>query len=156
MTADDVIERLSHLTTINRDAEAGLVAAARDIKNSELETLFADYAKQHAKFAEELAGEIARLGGRVSEPGSVEGAVQRGWMGVKAALSGNSTAGILASCEGFEESAAVAYDNAAEESFTGQPQALVQKQRQQVRGFHTRLVRLRDEVKDGVEFQKNE
>lgn len=156
MPNHDLIAGLNHLAEINQDAEEGFGNAAQNIRNSELETLFAGYAKQHAKFAAELRQEIDRLGGRPTESGTLGGALHRGWMDLKSALSGHSAAAILASCENGEQSAIAAYAEAADGNPTGQVGALVSKHLQQIQGFHTRLCRLVSETKDGVEFPQNE
>ena len=52
--AHDTVDQLNQLVQINKDAEAGFRNAAEHVKNSELDTLFTGYAKQHAKFATEL------------------------------------------------------------------------------------------------------
>ena len=62
MAADTKIDLLNHLMRVNRVAEAGLRSAADTVQNSELESLFNGYAKQHEKFAAELHNEIERLG----------------------------------------------------------------------------------------------
>lgn len=156
MPTNDFIPGLNHLVEINKDAEDGFRNAAQSIRNSELETLFAGYAKQHAKFAAEVQQEIDRLGGRPTESGTLGGALHRGWMDLKSALSGHSAAAILASCESGEQSAVAAYIEAADANPTGQIGALVEKHLQQIQGFHTRLCRLVGETKDGVEFPQNE
>ena len=48
MDQHDTIDQLNRLFHVNKDAEAGLQAAAADVHNSELETLLGGYAKQHA------------------------------------------------------------------------------------------------------------
>jgi uncharacterized protein (TIGR02284 family) len=154
MPSNDYIPGLNHLVEINKDAEDGLINAAQNVRNSELETLFAGYAKQHAKFAAELRQEIERLGGRPTESGAVGGALHRGWMDLKSALSGHSAAAILASCETGEQSAVAAYTEAADANPTGQAGALIKKHLQQIQGFQTRLCRLVGETKDGVEFPR--
>ncbi len=156
MTHDDTIDQLNHLAHINKDAEAGFRTAAENVKNSELETLFSGYAKQHAKFAAELREEIERLGGSFSDSGTLGGALHRGWMDVKSALSGDSAAAILTSCQSGEESAEVAYVEAADINPSGQTHTLIEKHRQQIKEFLTRLARLVEETKDGVDFQRNE
>ena len=156
MAHNDTIEQLNHLIHVNKDAEGGLRAAAERVKNSELETLFVGYAKQHARFEIELREEVKRLGGTFSESGTMGGALHRGWMNLKSTLSGDSAAAILRSCEGGEESAEIAYTDAADRNQTGQTHTLIEKQRQQIKGFRTRLARLVGETKDGFEFQKNE
>ncbi|MBV9759738.1 MAG: PA2169 family four-helix-bundle protein [Acidobacteriaceae bacterium] len=156
MAHDDTIDQLNQLVHINKDGESGFLTAAENIKNSELETLFRGYSQQHAKFASELQQEIKRLGGDFADSGTLGGAIHRGWLDVKSALSGHSAAAILKSCESGEESAMVSYDRAADDNPTGQTNALLEKHRRQIKEFHTRLCRLISETKDGVDFQKNE
>lgn len=156
MSNDDTIHHLNHLIAVNRDAEAGLRTAAGNVNNTEIESLFIGYAKQHAKFATELETEIERLGGKPAETGTLGGAIERGWMDLKSALSGHSAAAMLASCQSGEQSAEVSYTNLAETHRSGQTHTLIEKHRQQIIAFRTRLARLVGESKDGVEFQKNE
>jgi uncharacterized protein (TIGR02284 family) len=156
MPDNNVLALCDHLIQINKDAEAGFLNAAKNIKNSELESQFRNYAKQHAKFATELQNEVERLGGKSSDSGTVGGALHRGWMDVKSALTGHSAAAILSACENGEQSAEAAYDDAERDISTGQTFALLTKQHQQITAFRTRLTRLVGETKDGVEFPKNE
>ncbi|MBV9158807.1 MAG: PA2169 family four-helix-bundle protein [Acidobacteriaceae bacterium] len=156
MARDNTIDQLNRLIEINKDAEAGFRTAADTVKNSELETVFNGYARQHAKFAAELQAEVERLGGNVSDSGTLGGALHRGWMDLKAALSGDSAAAILTSCESGEQSAEAAYADAVDTNPSGQTHTLIEKHRQQVKEFRTRLARLVGETEDGVEFQKNE
>ena len=153
---ENTIDFLDRLIRVNRNAEQNFAAAAERIRNSELETLFGGYAKQHAKFASELQQEIERLGGSYCESGTVGDALHRGWMDVKAAVSGDSAAAMLASCATSEESAEAAYQDASDANPTGKTHALLDKQWQQVKEFRTRLARLAQSSKDGLEFPANE
>ncbi len=156
MQNSDIAKQLNHLVEINKDAEAGFVTAAENVKNSELESQFAGYAKQHAKFAEELQREVDRLGGNPPETGTMQGAIHRGWMDLKSALTGHSAAAMLSACENGEQSAEAAYADAEDLISTGQTYTLLQKQKQQIVAFRARLCRLVGETKNGVEFPKNE
>jgi uncharacterized protein (TIGR02284 family) len=156
MAQNNTIDELNHLIGVNKNAEEGLRGASESVKNSELETLFSGYAKQHARFADELQEEVKRLGGTSSESGIFGGAVHRGWMELKAALTGGSAASILKSCESGEQSAEIAYTDAMDAHITGQTHTLISKHAQQIKGFRTHLARLVGETKDGVDFQKNE
>jgi uncharacterized protein (TIGR02284 family) len=150
------INQLNHLIALNADAAAGFQSAGQNIKNSELETLFTGYARQHSAFQGELRQECIRLGGNFSDDGTLGGAVHRGWMDLKSALTGHSASAILASCVSGEESAERAYADAADANPTGQTHSLLEKHCQQIKGFRTHLVRLVGQTKDGVDFQKNE
>ena len=156
MAHNSTIDQLNHLVHINKDAEAGFRTAAGNVKNSEIETLFDGYAKQHAKFITELQGEIERLGGNASDSGTLGGALHRGWMDVTSALTGHSAGSMLTACETGEQSAEAAYAEAADANPTGQTHTLIEKHRQQISGFRARLSKLVGEIKDGLEFQNNE
>jgi len=156
MDRDNLIEQLDRLIRINKDAETAFLEAAESIKNSELDTLFKGYAKQHAKFLAELQQEVERLGGSPSETGTVSGAIHRGWTDLKSTLSGHSAASLLASCESGEQSAEAAYSEVAKANPSGQTHTLIEAHRNQIKGFHTRLARLVGQTKDGVDFPKNE
>lgn len=156
MSHDDTIAFLHHLASVNKDTEAALHAAAGQVQNTELESLFTNYAKQHAKFLAELQTEIGRLGGKPSDSGTVGGAIERGWQDLKATVTGHSAASLLSSCENQELHAEVAYDEVVRANPTGQTHTLIEKHFQQIKGFRTRLTRLVGETKDGVDFQKNE
>lgn len=156
MTHDEIIDQLNHLASVNRDAEAALRTAAENAKNSQLESIFTGYAKQHAKFLAELQAEVGRLGGKATDSGTVGGAIERGWMNLKSAITGHSAGALLSSCENGERSAEVAYSDAAALNPTGQTRVLIDKHHEQIRGFQTRLARLVGKTKDGAEFQKNE
>ena len=156
MTNDETLHLLQHLAAINKDAEAALRTAAENVKNSEIESLFIGHPKKHAKIPADLQPEIERLGGKPSESGTVGGAIERGWMDLKSALTGNSAAAMIASCENGELHAEVAYSDATKVHPTGTTRKLIEKHHEQILGFHKRLVRLSGETKDGVDFQKNE
>lgn len=156
MPNDDTIRDLNHLAAINKDAEAALRTAAANVRNSELESLFNGYAAQHAKFLAELQGEVERLGGKATDSGTLGGAIDRGWMDLKSTLSGHSAGAVISSCENGELSAEVAYSDVAKAYSSGRIYTLIEKHRQQIVGFRTRLARLAGEIKNGLEFPKNE
>ena len=154
--ANDIIQQLNHLVSIDKNSEAGFNNAAGHVRNSEIESLFRGYAKQHAKFAAEIQEEVERLGGNASNTGTVGGTIHRGWMDLKSAVSGHSVGAMLTSCQDGEQSAESAYLDMLELKPTGKILALLEKHLQQIKEIRTRLARLVGEVKDGVEFPSNE
>src|SRR5215213_2924601 len=104
-----VIATLNGLIQTCRDGEEGFRTAAEGVGSPELKELFGGYARQRAGFAGELQDEVRRLGGEPVEGGSVTGSVHRGWMGLKAALTGEDERAILGECERGEDSALAAY-----------------------------------------------
>lgn len=156
MTTEDTILELNRLIETCKDGELGYRTAAADVRNTELETVFTEYAKQRGQFARSLQAEVERLGGKPEESGSVSGTLMRGWMGLKSALSSGSGAAIIASCESAELAAVAAFDWAANLDISGQTRVLVEKQCKAVKETHARLLRLKAEESDGSKFQKND
>lgn len=156
LAQEDTVEMLNDLIQTCQEGEQGYRTAADDVQNSELETMFRGYAKQRGNFVRELQAEVERLGGKPSESESLGAALHRGWMNVKSTLSGGDIGGIIAACESGEDSALAAYDRAARTDVTGKTRTLIDKQFQQVKEVHTRLHRLKEEIKDGTRFPKNE
>jgi len=97
--ADNVASILNDLIETSKDGEKGFNTAADDTKNPELKTTFRRRAQDCARSAADLQGLVARLGGKPETGGSVAGAVHRGWVNVKAAVSTRDDLAILEECE---------------------------------------------------------
>jgi uncharacterized protein (TIGR02284 family) len=156
VTKDETIAHLNGLIEVCKDGERGYATAAEHVGNSELTSVFADYAKQRAGFARELQAEVERLGGTPSDSGSLSAAIHRGWIDVKSLLSGGDARGIVAACETGEDSAKAAFERVVNTNVSGQTRSLVEKQWHRIQEAHRRMLRLKDEAAAGVEFQKNE
>jgi uncharacterized protein (TIGR02284 family) len=155
-TTDSIVERLTHLMELNNDAEAGFRKAAENVRNTQIESLFSGYAIQHAAFASQLHLEIERLGGKPAESGTIGGTLQRGWMDVKAGLTGNSASAMLTAVQTAEQSMESHYLDALKVDHHGQIHTLLEKQCRQVKEYLTHINRLVGEMKDGAGFQKNQ
>jgi len=151
-----VPDLLNSLIAICKDGEQGYLTAASDVENSELASIFQHYSEQRVKFAKELGAEVARLGGEVTDHGTVSGTVFRGWMNVKSALTGASAGAVIAACETGEDSAAAAFEQAVHTDIPGETRAIVERQAKQVREAHSHMLRLKKEADSGVAFPKNE
>jgi uncharacterized protein (TIGR02284 family) len=147
---DETIHHLNDLIRTCRDGELGYRSAEEAVKNTQLETVFAGYAKQRAGFARKLQAEVERLGGDPTASGTVTGTLYRGWMDVKSALSGGSGAAIVASCETGEDSAAAAFETVVNMDISGQTKLLVETQWNQIKEAHLHMQRLKEE-----QFQNN-
>ena len=154
--ANPINTHLDNLAAVNKDAEAGFLHAASNVRNTETESLFNGYAKQHGKFATEIEAEVERLGWSPSDSRTLGGSIHRGWMDLKAALTGHSVRAMLTSCQSGEQSAESAYLDAVNDIKSGQTHTLIEKHLQQINEIRTHLASLVGEVKDGVEFPTNE
>jgi uncharacterized protein (TIGR02284 family) len=155
VTTEETIVELHGLIQTCRDGELGYAAAATDVRNTELETVFTGYAKQRGQFVRSLQAEIKRLGGDPENSGSAGGTLLRGWMDLKSSLTRGSGAAIIATCETGEEVAVAAFDWVVNLDISGQTRSLVEKQSKSIKEAHARLLRLKAEDTDGAKFQKN-
>ena len=64
----------------------------------------------------ELESEVKRLGGTPEEGTMILGKLHRGWMDIKAAITGSDSDAILNSCEYGEQAIIKAYEDALEEN----------------------------------------
>jgi uncharacterized protein (TIGR02284 family) len=144
------ISELNELIETCKDGQQGFAHASEETKDSELKTLFTHYAAQRAKFAEELQKEVKALGGTPEKRGSAAGAVHRGWIDVKAAITGKDDHAILEECERGEDVAKEAYEKAADgNQLPGTLLPLIQQQYANVKEAHDRIRDLRDSIPAG-------
>jgi uncharacterized protein (TIGR02284 family) len=156
VTTEETIVELNGLIQTCRDGELGYGAAATDVRNTELESVFTGYAKQRGQFVRSLQAEVKRLGGDPERAGSAGGTLLRGWMDLKSSLTRGSGAAIIAACETGEEVAVAAFDWVVNLDISGQTRSLVEKQGKSIKEAHARLLRLKAEDSAGAKFQKND
>jgi conserved hypothetical protein len=140
-TIDDLIETL-------KDGQEGFKQAAEGVKDPQLKSLFDQYSRQRASFAMELQGEARSMG--ESEPetsGSAAGALHRGWINLKSALTRGDDHAILAECERGEDSAVEEFKKAVNNGLSAPVQQIVSRQYAQIREAHDRVKHLRDATK---------
>jgi uncharacterized protein (TIGR02284 family) len=136
---DESLSRLNDLIETCKDGEEGYRWAADKVEDAELKSLFSRYAEQRAHFASELQGEVRKLGGDPEDSGSAGGALMRGWINIKSALTGGDRKAILAECERGEDVAVESYQKAMEEGLPAEAQSLVREQYSQVKEAHDRI-----------------
>ena len=146
----DVPALLNGLIEVCLDGERGYLTAASDVDNTELAGIFRQYGEQRAKFVKELSAEVVRLGGEPVGHGSVTGAVHRGWINVKSALTGSGAEAAIGACETGEDSAAAAFEQAVDTNISGETREIVERQARQVREAHSHLQRLKRETERAV------
>src|SRR5262249_34145667 len=113
---DKVISTLNDLIETCKDGQEGFKQVAEGIKDSSIKNLFLQYSQQRAKFAGELQNEVNHLGGNPEHSGSVAGALHRGWMNIKSAVTGKDEHAILSEAERSEDTSVSSYREALEKS----------------------------------------
>jgi len=156
VTAEETIVELNGLIQTCRDGELGYGAAATDVRNTELGTVFTGYAKQRGQFVRNLQAEVKRLGGDPERSGSAGGTLLRGWMDLKSSLTRGSGAALLATCETGEEVAVAAFEWVVNLDISGQTRSLVEKQGKSIKEARARLLKFKAQEAGGAKFRKND
>ena len=142
---NDVIDNL--IETL-KDGQEGFKQAAESISNPNLKSLFRNYSQQRSRFAVALQSEARRHGETDPETSSsATGALHRGWINLKSAITGGDEHAILAECERGEDSAVEAYKKAVADGLTPSAQELVSCQFAEIKMAHDRIKSLRDASK---------
>ncbi|HWW76971.1 MAG TPA: PA2169 family four-helix-bundle protein [Pyrinomonadaceae bacterium] len=135
----EVIRTLNGLIETCRDGQEGFRTAAEGVQSSELKELFHSYSRQRASFVGELQDEVRRMGGEAEDSGSTTAALHRGWMGLKAALSGGDDRAVLAECERGEDAALSNYRAALGTDMPASARSMVERQFAEVKEAHERV-----------------
>ncbi|MDP2817000.1 MAG: PA2169 family four-helix-bundle protein [Polaromonas sp.] len=145
---DDVIDTLNDLLESSRDGEYGFTECAEHVKAQDIKTLLLRHADECRGAAAELAGQIRQFGGEPDEGGTTSGALHRGWVSVRGALSGYTDLAMLEECERGEDAALARYRKALkEEGLPSGIRALVERQAQGAQRNHDQIKAMRDALR---------
>ena len=141
---EDVVDVLNDLLESSRDGEYGFTACAEHADSAQLKSVFQRHARECAAAAVELEHEVRRLGGEPASGGTVAGALHRGWVSVKSALSVHDDKAVLQECERGEDAAVARYRKALKAALPLDVRALVERQSQGAQRNHDEVRGLRD------------
>jgi uncharacterized protein (TIGR02284 family) len=141
---DDVISTLNNLIETCKDGQEGFQQAAEGVERSDLKSVFYEFSQQRSQFAGELQGLVRELGGDPETSSSVAGAIHRGWINIKSAVTGRDDAAILNECERGEDVAKNAYKEALQTNLPANVSEVIQRQSSAVQSAHDQIKALRD------------
>jgi uncharacterized protein (TIGR02284 family) len=144
---DDVIDVLNDLIETCKDGEYGFNACAQQATRADLKSVFMQRADDCRGAAQELAEQIRSLGGKPKESGSAMGAVERGWVAVKAKLSSYDDKAVLEECERGEDNALARYRKALKKPLPAGIKLIVERQMQGAQRNHDQIKMLRDQFR---------
>ena len=144
MSNDDVISTLNNLIETCKDGEEGFREAAAGVERAELKSLFAEFSMQRAQFSGVLQELVRSLGGDPESEGSIAGALHRGWIDIKSAVTGSDEEAILNECERGEDSAKSNYQEAMNMNLPANVSDIIAQQSQAILAAHNRIKALRD------------
>jgi uncharacterized protein (TIGR02284 family) len=136
---DDQISVLNELIQTCKDGAEGFQQAAEGVQDKDLNTLFSRYSEQRRQFAAELQTEVKRLGGDPDKSGSVSGALHRGWMNIKSAVTGKDDAAIISEAERGEDVAVKTFEDALKKSLPVDLESIIRRQYSEIKSVHDRV-----------------
>jgi len=140
----DLQSVLNELIETSRNGEQGFLKASQDAEDAELKTLFAECSQRCAQGASELQSLVSSTGGSPETGGSLSGALHRGWISVREALTNRDDKAVVEECERGEDYAKAQYRKALEQDLPADTRVVVERQYQGVMANHDRVKALRD------------
>lgn len=136
---------LNSLIQICQDGAEGFRCAADNVKTSDFKSLFSELSLQRQEFTGELQALVRHAGEDAETAGTVSGALHRGWLDLKAAITRGEEHPILVECERGEDATVAAYHEAIEHGdLPIEVRAVVRQQFMGVQIAHDRVRDLRD------------
>lgn len=146
---EETISTINNLIETLKDGQKGFKEAADAVSAPQLKSLFAEYSQQRARFAGELQTQARSAGETEPETGgSAAGAMHRGWINLKSAITSKDESAILAECERGEDSAVQAFEKAMGNGLPPTVSAIVSRQYSEIKSAHDRIRNLRDAAKN--------
>jgi uncharacterized protein (TIGR02284 family) len=148
-TADrsDVVDVLNDLIEVCKDGEYGFNECAEHAKAAAIKTTLSARARDCASGASELQALVKTYGGEPETGGTAGGAIHRGWVSIRSALTSKDDVAVLEEAERGEDKALKAYRDASAKHLPIDVQAVIRKQLQGTQANHDQIKVLRDSVK---------
>ena len=135
---------LNELVETSKDGEKGFTQAAEGIADPQIKAVLLEGATRCRAGAHELQEKVRALGGDPETSGSALGAMHRGWINVKTAVTSRDAKAILEECERGEDYAKARYAEALRKQLPDDLRMVVQRQYEGVVQNHDRVKALRD------------
>ena len=147
-TNENLIEVLNDLIQIKYDRIEGYEKAIKETDDIDvdLQGLFQKMANESRGYVSELTSQVSALGGEVATGTTNSGKIYRVWMDVKATFTGHSRQAALESCEGGEDAAQEAYEDAlaSDAEIPADVRQLITDQKASLKTSHDLIKKYRD------------
>jgi len=138
-TNSEAVSTLNDLVATCKDGEDGYMQASEGVRDTQLQSLFVTYAQQRSQFASELQHHIRDLGGTAENAESMVGSMHRGWINVRAAVTGRDENVIISECERGDHAAVESYEKALSTLNSPASRELVSRQMDAIRSAYDRI-----------------
>ncbi len=147
MDHSDIIDTLNALVETCKDGEYGFRTSAEHAVAAQVRQLFLTRAEDCRQASSELQSLVLQYGGKAEDGGSVSGALHRGWVKAKSALSSATDLSLLEETERGEDVALAAYRRAIEEELPDDVRAVLSRHLQGVKRNHDQIRDLRNQAR---------
>lgn len=147
MERSDVVELLNDLIEVSKDGEYGFKECADHAKSANIKSTLSARSADCAAGSAELQRLVSSYGGEPETGGSAGGAIHRGWVSIRNALTSKDDLAVLQEAERGEDAALKKYREAAANTLPADVQAVISKQLQGAQANHDQIKSLRDTVK---------
>ena len=140
---------IEDLMKVLEDGSKGFSAAADKLEKSTrpgFAATFRELGSQRMQYHADLESVAAQMGIHPNDRGSVGGAMHRGWMSIKDAMTGDDPKGVLDAAEQGEDHALAVYRKACESELNMACRPVVERQMAGVMAAHAQVKELRDSV----------
>ncbi|MBC8166591.1 MAG: PA2169 family four-helix-bundle protein [Bryobacteraceae bacterium] len=139
LSTDDFIGVINDLIETCKDGEKGFREAAESLQDPAVRSMFMEYAQQRATYAQELQAEVSKLGKTPETSGSTGGAIHRGWINLKSAITGKNDKAIIDEAESGEDIAVESYQKALTKDIPADLKSIVERQYKGVQEAHNKV-----------------
>lgn len=146
MSDKQVIQILNELIETSKDGQYGFAKCAERAESGSLKQTLQARAAECESAAVELQALVLQHGGSPEDHGTISGALHRGWVSVKDALTGSSDHALLEECERGEDVALARYRKALKQQLPIDVQQTINRQLMGVQANHDQIKALRDSV----------
>lgn len=150
MDNDEVISVLNNLIETCEDGVKGFRDAAEAVRNPLAKEVLSSRIEYIERAESDLKAAVRRLGGDPESRGSATGALHRGWMNLKAAITGKDDEAIIAECERGENAAVERYEDALQKELPSDIRQMVNRQYQGTLQNRDRISELRQTIRTGT------
>jgi uncharacterized protein (TIGR02284 family) len=116
---DKAFRAINDLVETCKDGMKGYETAAGSVENPQIKSELSRLAQQRAQFINELESQARQAGINTHQDNTIEGAaldvagaVHRGWINLKSAITGNDSQAVLNECENGDAAALKTYEQA--------------------------------------------
>lgn len=151
---NDALKAINDLVETCKDGEKGFKTAAENVDNPQLKAELTRFAQQRSDFRSELETVAKQFGGSVEETNTVTGmamdaagAVHRGWINLKSAITGHDNKAILSECENGDAAALKTYETVMTSSdIPLSVKSVIQKQHDEIEAAKAAISSLKNTI----------